>query len=421
MQNDNVKIKEMRFACACFVWVLMVLGVIGVDGLGGAVVKRRGAVYYSDGKVLTGEIFLTAGRTFKLNVPAGGTLKTKDIFGEDVKYGKVRKFDFGPLAEIRFYPQREEMRQKWKFVGKTKYDEKTAVADYTPAPKEFWGEQYPIRYLAATAIFANGQERQGHLFTTTVYLKTEERTHQIVLRSKQRGKEGTKMEDLVYVNRIRLLEGGKAPAAQVEVKFTEVRLGKEDAVQAVTKRSLTPVPTKRTEKENAAVVESAFGEEFYLSVQKDGVYYVGWPAEQDQKLFDLTADHIKRQRDFYNDRKLLGVYQVPGSNEVLTLVNLRRRHAPTHFGEIGGEWDAKLGCIVEPWRLSIWRWKYDAKEKEMILTARGTFFRKIFLPEDPTPLAVVSEGLWNLKQEKERVVVEGKLKEIKNAKLKMQK
>jgi len=240
-----------------------------------------------------------------------------------------------------------------------------------------------------------------------VYLQTEERTHQIVLRSKQRGKQGTKMEDLVYVNRIRLLDVGKASAAQVEVKFTELRFGKEDAVQAVTKRSLTPIPTKRTAKDDTVIVESAFGEEFYLAVQKDGVYYVGWPAEQDQKLFELAADHIKRQRDFYNERKLLGVYQVPGSNEVLTLVNLRRRHAPTHFGEIGGEWDAKLGCIVEPWRLSIWRWKYDAKEKEMILTARGTFFRKIFLPEDPTPLAVTSEGLWNLRKENDNVIVEG--------------
>jgi len=423
MKDFRVQITESRRnnSKAVFVGVLMAFFAVRAEGLEGAVVKRRGAVYYSDGKVLTGEIFLTAGRTFKLNIPAGGTLKTKDIFGEDVKYGKVRKFDFSPLAEIRFYPQREEMRQKWKFVGKTQYNEKTAVADYTPAPKEFWGEQYPIRYLAATVIFTNGEERQGHLFTTTVYLKTDQRTHQIVLRSKQRGKEGTKMEDLVYVNRIRLLDGGKGIAGEVEVKFTELRLGKEDAVQAVTKRSLTPVPTKRTAKDDTAVVESAFGEEFTLAVQKDGVYYVGWPGEQDQKLFDLAADHIKRQRDFYNDRKLLGIYQAPGKQEVSTLVNLRRRHAPTHFGEIGGEWDAKLGCIVEPWRLSIWRWKYDAKEKEMILTARGTFFRKIFLPEDPTPLAVTTEGLWNLKREKDTVFVEGGLKEIKNTKLKMQK
>ncbi len=37
---------------------------------------RKAAVYYSDGKVLTGKIALTAGRKLKLNIPEGGKLKT---------------------------------------------------------------------------------------------------------------------------------------------------------------------------------------------------------------------------------------------------------------------------------------------------------------------------------------------------------
>ncbi|MHC4167140.1 MAG: hypothetical protein ACYSWQ_09305 [Planctomycetota bacterium] len=61
-----------------------------------AIVKaapRKAAVYYSDGKVLTGNISLTRGRKFKLNIPKGGKLKTSDmITGEDVRYGKVRQF-----------------------------------------------------------------------------------------------------------------------------------------------------------------------------------------------------------------------------------------------------------------------------------------------------------------------------------------
>jgi hypothetical protein len=60
-----------------------------------AIVKaapRKAAVYYSDGKVLTGNISLTRGRKFKLNIPKGGKLKTSDmITGEDVRYGKVRR------------------------------------------------------------------------------------------------------------------------------------------------------------------------------------------------------------------------------------------------------------------------------------------------------------------------------------------
>jgi len=376
---------------------------------------RTAAVYFSDGKVLTGKISLTPGRSFKLNIPKAGKLKTTDmVTGEDVQYGKVRNFTFEPVREIRFYPEKEEMRRSWKFIETTKYDEKTGEADYSPAAKEYSGKPYPLRYLAATVIFNSDESLQGHLYTATVYLKTKEKTYRLVLRSKQRGEEGTKLDELVYVNRIKLLDEGKDIAAKVTVKFTDMRFGPKDAVQAVTKESLTPIPTKMTESDDTCVVESAFGEDFYLAVRKDGKYIVGWPPpatsggrpkEQDKQLFALARDHIKRQRDFYNDKKLLGVFQIEGSNEVLTLVSLRRKVAPTHFGEIGGEWDRELGTVVEPWRLSIWRWKYDKANQELILSSRGTFFRIILLPENPTPEVVISEKLWELQRKDDTVIV----------------
>ena len=367
---------------------------------------RTAAVYFSDGKVLTGKISLTPGRSFKLNIPRGGTLKTKDmVTGEDVQFGKVRNFTFEPVREIRFYPEKEEMRRSWKFIETTKYNEKTGEADYSPAAKEYSGRPYPLRYLAATVIFNSDESMQGHLYTATVYLKTKEKTHRLVLRSKQRGKEGASLDELVYVSRIKLLDEGKNIAAKVNVKFGYMRFGPEDAVQAVTKESLTPIPTPMTESDDTCVVESAFGEEFYLAARKDGKYIVGWPKEQDRKLFAISQDHIKRQRDFYNEKKLLGVLEIKGSNEVLTLVNLRRKVAPTHFGKIGGEWDRELGTVVEPWRLSIWRWKYDRRNKELILSSRGTFFRVILLPENPTPDVVISEKLWELKKKDDIIIV----------------
>jgi hypothetical protein len=184
-----------------------------------------------------------------------------------------------------------------------------------------------------------------------------------------------------------------------------MRFGQGDAVQAVTKESLTPIPTTMTKNDDTYVVESAFGEEFYLAARKDGLYIVGWPEEQDKKLFAIAKDHIKRQRDFYNDKKLLGVMADKDGKEVLTLVSLRRKVAPTHFGEIGGEWDRELGTVVEPWRLSIWRWKYDKVNQELILSSRGTFFRVILLPENPTPKVVISQKLWELKQKDDIIVV----------------
>ncbi len=402
---------EFWFCVFCFlVWFVNLTWGASTETLFGDAAQKKSqtriaAVYFSDGKVLTGEISLTPGRSFKLNIPKAGKLKTKDmVTGEDVQYGKVRYFTFEPVREIRFYPEKEEMRRSWKFIEKTKYDEKTGEADYSPAAKAYSGKPYPLRYLAATVIFNSDESLQGHLYTVTVYLKTEEKTHRLVLRSKQRGGEGTTLDELVYVQRIKLLDEGKNIAAKVTVKFADMRFGPDDAVQAVTKESLTPIPTKITESNDACVVESAFGEEFYLAVRKDGKYIVGWPPsatsggrpqEQDKKLFAVAQDHIKRQRDFYNEKKLLGVTASKDGREVLTLVSLRRKVAPTHFGEIGGEWDRELGTVVEPWRLSIWRWKYDKANQEMILSARGTFFRVILLPEDPTPEVVISEKLWS--------------------------
>jgi hypothetical protein len=395
---------------------------------------RPAAVYFSDGKVLTGNISLTPGRSFKLNIPKAGKLKTTDmITGEDVQYGKVRQFTFRPVREIRFYPEREEMRRKWRFTEKTKYNEETAEADYSPAAKEYSGDPYPLRYLAATVIFNSGESLEGHLYTATVYLESGEKTHRMVLGSKQRGAEGTTLDDLVYVSRIKLLDEGESIAAKVTVKFTDMRLGPEDAVQAVTEESLTPIPTKLSSAGSTCIVESAFGEQFYLAARIDGAYIVGWPKERDEELFALAEDHLARHRDFYNSKQLLGVLasEDTGSlreigrtaaisrGEVLTLVSLRRKVAPTHFGKIGGEWDRQRQALVEPWRLSIWRWKrvpqtrenafggpkHDKANRELILTSRGTFFRRILLPEEQTPQAILSEKLWRLRYEGDTVTV----------------
>ena len=87
------------------------------------------------------------------------------------------------------------------------------------------------------------------------------------------------------------------------------------------------------------------------------------------------------------------------------LVNLRRRVAPTNFGEIGGKWDRERKALAEPWRLSLWRWKYDRQNRELALTARGTFFRLVFLPKDPTPQVALSETLWHLKRQDDTIKV----------------
>ncbi|MHC4508731.1 MAG: hypothetical protein ACYTAO_07200 [Planctomycetota bacterium] len=73
---------------------------------------REAAVYFSDGKILTGRIALTSGRKFKLNVPEAGKLKTTDmVTGEPVRYGKVRQFTFEPVRKRRRSPITRRLRK----------------------------------------------------------------------------------------------------------------------------------------------------------------------------------------------------------------------------------------------------------------------------------------------------------------------
>lgn len=392
--------------CCAMVMLFVAVWWLACDGLNAPAwaASRSGrpaAIHLSNGEVFLGKVLLTPGRRFKLNVPEGGTLKTTDmVTGEDVQYGKVRTFTFDAIRDMQFHVERQEMARAWRFVETTDYNEETAEADYTPAEKEYRGKPYPLCYLAATVRFESGESLRGHLYTTTVYLRTDRGIRRWVLRSKHRGKEGQSPDDLVYVQRIRMVDEGRSMATEVPVPISALELGPGDAVQAVTRESLTPVPTRITGK-HSCVVSSAFGEDLYLAVRRKDGCVVGWPGSRDEALFTLARDHVERIRDFYNERELLGAILSEDGDELLTLVNLRRRVAPTHFGSIGGEWDKERGTLVEPWRLSLWRWKYNRENQELALSARGTFFRVVFLPEDPTPTVELSESLWNVTDERD--------------------
>jgi len=252
-----------------------------------------------------------------------------------------------------------------------------------------------LREFITQVIFNSSEKFTGHLYSVVIYVQTDSKTKKIVIRSKQRGKPGQSLDDLVYLRKIKILNKNTKFIKDITVTADNLIFTKDDEFAVVLKKSLIPLSGRFKDK-HSFTVTGTLGESFYTAVYQNtkGIYTVAWPGQNDANLFDLTNDHLQRQRDFYNDKILLGVINIPHSNEVLSLVNLRRRHAPTHFGKIGGEWDSKIGSIVEPWRLSIWRWKLNKDTKELMLTGRGTFFRKILLPKTPTPGVITSSELW---------------------------
>ncbi|MBI9016595.1 MAG: hypothetical protein JEZ07_04955 [Phycisphaerae bacterium] len=367
----------------------------------------RAIIYYSDGSSVTGQIATTPGKDFKLNIPEAGDISTTEMFtGEEVKYGKVRRFNFTtadgkPLVkEIRFYPSREEMRQDWKFTEKIDQEKE----GWRPANKEFFGELYPVRYLFATVEFNTDESLTGHLYPAVFYLKTGNKTIKIIYSSKQRGQKGETLEDLKYIQSIKLLETADDITAAIDVEFVDSNLGADDKVMAITKNTFIPLNATRSN-DTTFTVKATLGEDVFIAMRRGDEYIVGFPETEDAELGKIANEYLQKQRDFYNDKKLLAVVKSADDKHVLTLLNLRRRHADTNFGKIGGEWDKEIGGIVEPWRLSIWRWKFDPVEKKMSLVTRGTFFREIFLPEQQTPTVSISKELNNAVKSKNKILV----------------
>src|SRR5271156_5561352 len=162
--------------------ILAWCGVARADG-------RPGSVEWSDGRKLAGAISLTPGKDLRLftsTTPVSVSL-------DEVK-------------EIRFTPEKEEMWEGFYFPNAGQ------------ATQVKTGEVYPIRYLQTQITLANGQVVEGHLFTTTVYVETDDATEKVVLMAKQTGANGEKLADLVYPTVIRFDEGASsAGSAQIDL------------------------------------------------------------------------------------------------------------------------------------------------------------------------------------------------------------
>jgi hypothetical protein len=110
-------------------------------------------------------------------------------------------------------------------------------------------------------------------------------------------------------------------------------------------------------------------------------------------------------RDYFTDRKVLGILPNAGGTEVLALVSLRRRvPANAYKGECAPEFDEK-GQPMEFFRVSVWLWKRDPKAGHMILAKRGSFFRVRVDVKAPTPTVEVAPDLWPIVLEGDRVTV----------------
>ena len=341
-----------KFAFIIFSFALLLGGVAAASAQ-----ERAGNIEFSNSNVLSGIISLTPGS--ELKIEAGPA---------------IRVLALDRVREIRFAPEKEEMERAWRFkeAGQT--------------AKEFFGDPYPVRHLAATVTLGDGEKISGHLYTTVLYVADGDNVQKVILLAKQHGKEGDTFQSLVYP---KLISFGDSAAATATVKLKLSGLGAKPEVIAITRGALVRLEAKARGSSGEFEMPSPLGKEFFVAAKNGQTIRVGWPKATDEKITELVRDAMTNSEDFFDDRRILGAFEDATNSEIYSLV-LAVRKGKTTLDETRSQ----------PWRLEIYRWKLD-DDGRVMLAGQDYFFRGIGAKNEAPPAVELSEKLWNLRKDGE--------------------
>jgi len=320
---------------------------------------RPGKVEFSDGSALVGNISLTPGSELKIHLD-----------------NQVRTLAFDRVRELRMEPEKESLEQAYRFpeAGKA-----FRVAE---------GKPFPVRSLKTAISLAGGENLSGHLYTTVLYVETGENAKKVILLAKQRGKEGAALKELVYAARISFDEPGAAEGAvaRLTLKLPEIRPSSQ--VVALSVGALDRVEAKPAGGAGEYTLASAPGSELFVAIKNGGRITVGWPRGSDEKMSALVKSSMPNSEDFFDERRVLGVYHDEAKGFVYSLI-LGLRKGKTTLEE----------ARSQPWRLELYRWKLDDDGARVMLAGKGYFFRGIDAKNETVPVVEVSEKLWHLERQ----------------------
>jgi hypothetical protein len=337
---------------------LLVLAVVAAAGAGE---PREGRIEFSDGNAIEGKISLTPGGELKMQ--AGS---------------QMRVLDLARVREIRLAPEKEEMDRNWRFkeAGQT--------------AKQFFGDPYPVRYLQTTVVLAGGESFTGHLYSTVLYVEAGETSQKVLLLAKQHGNEGQSLKDLVYPARISF--GGPTVAdsatATLRLKWPEWRPRSE--IAALTRGALvalTPTPAGPAGKFK---MTSPAGREFFLAIKTSEKIVAGWPLEKDEKTLAQVQKALTNSEDFFDERRVLGVFRDKAASEIYSLL-LAVRKGQTTLDDTRSQ----------PWRLEIYRWKTEEGSDRLMLAGQAYLFRGIGAKNETVPAVELSGKLWLMRHDGE--------------------
>jgi hypothetical protein len=319
---------------------------------------RQGGVQFSNGDTLAGAISMTGGAEFTLHI--GDQLRTIPL---------------AQVQEIRLVPEQEEMAQKWRFV------------EAGQARKQTEGKPYPLRQLRASVVLAGNQVLTGHLYTTALYVEGPENTAKVVLLAKQRGKEGESLESLVYPARVWFTDPAAPSEKGVQLKFNVSGAARFAELAALTHGGLIRLEGEKAGQANEFRLPPPYGQALFLAVKTGDRITVGWPGEPNQALAELVKKTLPLAGDFFDERKVLGVYHDQPNSDLYALVLFWRKGTTTLAEQRS-----------QPWRVGVLRWKYEPAGPRLMLAGQGYFFRGIVAKNQAVPTVELSAQLWNVKK-----------------------
>ena len=380
--------------------------------------KRHAIVYLSDGTSYEGMVQLSPGIDFTMarispDKSAGGESADTPPKIVDVKRHKGREkiftFNFNVVKELTFSPRSEKYLKKFKMLNVSNME--------AGAKKVRVGKAYPVLKTKCTVAFNSGETELGIIGTRVVYLRVmdpetgmQTGIKKFVIKSRYSGEPGQSFDDLVHVERIKMLDEGDTITRNMVIDFRSFKLDSANpayGVRALTQDTLSKVLVKKDADDGTVKVHSTLGENVYLAAEVNGKWVAGWPAEGTKRteLFKSVETQFLKVTDYYNEKKLLGIISKNRDKEIIALVRLRRdipnpEHAlawakATAWGP--GQANFEMGAdgkLAEFYRLSIWRFVRDNKTGKMALIDRGTFVRTKIELETKTPEMGVSSALW---------------------------
>jgi hypothetical protein len=401
--------------------LLLALLVISPAGLSAAdkVPKRHALVYMSDGTEYEGILQLTPGIDIKMTkLPGGEDEKTGTVDLDDIRAkSRVFTFNFDVVKEMTFSPLNEEYLKKFKILNVSNKG--------AEVKKVRFGLPYPVLKPKCKVLFNSGETATGVVGTRAVFLRIIEPDtgfvlgiKKFVLRSKYSGEPGQSLDDLVHVQRIKMLDEGAAFARNMVVDFRSFKIASADAesgIKAITQDTLSRV-TVKNDADGKPRVHSTLGENVFLAAQVDGRWVAGWPAEGTKRtdLFKSVETEFLKVQDYYTEKKLLGIISEDRDRKITALVRLRRDIPDPEFAlawakGVGGGFEMdKNGELMEFYRLSIWRFVRDNESGKMTLIDRGTFCRTRIKLEEETPEMGIAPDLWPVVMEGDKLVVGSK-------------